>query len=332
MKLTKNISAATGAIALSMSMASSAGLYVSPSHTEQPYYPADHIEQVVVDNCNLIEIAEINKDVEMGVPAEPLESSALMVENCHLIADDEVKHADESETSTEFTELVQKDEEVAPEIVALHEVDPGLVDGLAYEVVSVHEVAPEVAVAREVEVEQVVVEEAHPISFGRSVPLGIALAEVVPKDVAIYMDDDLEEVPVSWDESSDWIGVIQSISRNNPIKITYNEKENRMGISEVVQISEMMANTYPNQYYLSPDRSVRKNLELWAGLNGWELAWDVNFDLPVTHPAVFNGEFKEVISEIIKALSSNTKPLSAVLYTKNSVIQIVNGGFRKEEL
>jgi hypothetical protein len=328
-----------------MSMASSAGLYVSPSHTEQPYYPADHIERVVADNCNLIEIAEINKDVEMGVPA-------LMVENCHLIADDEVTHANESEPSTEFIELVQKDEEVAPEIVALHEVDPGLVDGLAYEVVSVHEaapevvsdhevapevvsdheVAPEVAVAREVEVEQVVVEEALPISFGRSVPLGIALAEVVPKDVAIYMDEDLEDVPVSWGESSDWIGVIQSISRNNPIKITYNEKENRMGISEVEKISEMMANTYPNQYYLSPDRSVRKNLELWAGLNGWELAWDVNFDLPVTHPAVFNGEFKEVISEIIKALSSNTKPLSAVLYTKNSVIQIVNGGFRKEEL
>jgi len=142
------------------------------------------------------------------------------------------------------------------------------------------------------------------------------------------MDEDLDSLTVSWDESSDWQGVIQSISRNNSISIIYNEKQNRMGISEVKEISKMMSNIEPNYYYLSPDRSTRKNLELWAGLNGWELAWDATFDLPVNHPAVFKGDFKKVISELIEALSSNRMSLSAVLHKKNNVIQIVNGGFR----
>lgn len=252
MKPNKNITAVAGAIVLFMSMASHAGLYVSPSPLAQPKNIAGNSAE--------------------GAPL------------------------------TEFAELVT---EVASEV-----------NNVAIDHESKHEV----------------VEETHSIGFGASVPLRIALDEIIPKDVAIYIDEGLEDSLVSWEDSSDWHGVIQSISRDNPISIQYNEKQNRMGISEVKEISLMMANTNPNHYYLSTDRSIRKNLELWAGLNGWELAWDVTFDLPVTHPALFKGELKEVISELIEALSSNSKPLSAVLHTKNNVIQIVNGGFRRGKL
>jgi hypothetical protein len=264
MKSNKNTVLATGAIVLSMSMLSNAGLYVSPSKSIPP--------SNIVGNLF------------------------------------------EGSTLTEFAEIVTKEQEMS----------------LKEKIVPVEHKARQ---GKDIEHEaiQEVAEETNPISFGSNVPLSIVLAEFVPKDVAIYMDEGLEDSLVSWKDSSNWRDVILSISNRNPISIQYNEKHNRMGISEVMEISSMMANTNPGLYYLSTDRSIRNNLELWAGLHGWELAWDVNFDLPVTHPAFFKGEFKEVINEFIEALSSNTKPLSAILHTKNNVIQIVNGGFRRGE-
>ncbi|WP_322074718.1 toxin co-regulated pilus biosynthesis Q family protein [Burkholderia cepacia] len=70
------------------------------------------------------------------------------------------------------------------------------------------------------------------------------------------------------------------------------------------------------------DGTLRAALERWLKAQGWQLAWDVDSDLPVEFDAQFSGDFDGVLRQAMQATDHMRQPTRACVHP-NQVVRIV---------
>ncbi|MCY0387859.1 TcpQ domain-containing protein [Robbsia sp. Bb-Pol-6] len=58
--------------------------------------------------------------------------------------------------------------------------------------------------------------------------------------------------------------------------------------------------------------------------HGWELAWEIDRDFPIDHPARFDGPFLDIIAAVVGSLRKTDAPVRAKIYRANKVVRIVH--------
>lgn len=177
-------------------------------------------------------------------------------------------------------------------------------------------------------------EETNVMKFGKNVPLFVALENLVPKDWTVKLEEGLEKQPVSWSGGDDWKGVLGAIASGNDLKLAMNEGDKRLALARNEEAATNLAARAPVVWALKPSVSMRDNLQAWAAQAGWSLDWSVDVDYPIEHAAKFNGAFEGeggVVDQLLQGTAENTYPLSAVFYSGNKVLRVVEGGFRQDK-
>ena len=73
------------------------------------------------------------------------------------------------------------------------------------------------------------------------------------------------------------------------------------------------------------DRTIRQALDRWATEHLWhfdDAHWDLPYDLPVTAPAKFGGDFTSAVEQLLSAVSISGRAVKACFYA-NHVLRVV---------
>lgn len=169
------------------------------------------------------------------------------------------------------------------------------------------------------------------VSLGKDIPYEMALASLsVPVEYDIRVDSPVAGARWSWNSAPDWRSALTNIAETNDVEITINDKEKKIGISYEVKVADALANVEVYYWDLFADRTLSENFEIWAEKAGWSLSWKSIYDYPVTHDARIMGTIKNAFTEVLEPLSKTSKPLSIVFHKGNKVIEVVDGGYKKE--
>jgi hypothetical protein len=176
-------------------------------------------------------------------------------------------------------------------------------------------------------------------SYGKNVPLFVALEQIIPsKDQwAFNVDDGLKNSVVTWSGGTQWEDILNTIASNNGLFISVNHDEMTVGISKNEDISKNLAMKIPQVWRLDQNKSLRGNLEDWAVKGGWTLIWDSelnNIDYPIISSATLTGRLDGeggAVDRVMKSLRNKSKPLTAIFYTGNGVMRIVEAGYKHGE-
>ena len=76
-------------------------------------------------------------------------------------------------------------------------------------------------------------------------------------------------------------------------------------------------------FTISPqDINLRNALDRWLQLQGWQLAWKIDDDLPLEFNATFTGDFTSVLTQVMRATNHMRTPTRVCRHT-NHVIRVV---------
>lgn len=170
------------------------------------------------------------------------------------------------------------------------------------------------------------------VSFGSNVPVLMALENLVPEGYKVSVDEPIDDILVSWETSANWKEALNSLAKNSKTHLVLNEKDKVIGLSERKDVARMLARTLDNEWYLIDGRTMKQNFEIWGAIEGWEVSWDVTVDYPINHSAFVSGDLKEALGKLVASVSDTSHPISVILHKGNKVIQVVEGGFRREQL
>ncbi|WP_213766513.1 toxin co-regulated pilus biosynthesis Q family protein [Caballeronia sp. dw_19] len=70
------------------------------------------------------------------------------------------------------------------------------------------------------------------------------------------------------------------------------------------------------------DINLRNALDRWLQVQGWQLAWKIDDDLPLEFNATFSGDFKSVLTQVMQATNHMRTPTRVCKHT-NNVIRVV---------
>ena len=176
-------------------------------------------------------------------------------------------------------------------------------------------------------------------SYGKNVPLKIALEKVIPESSSwlFKIDDGLSHQPVSWDGGESWEGVVNEISENNPINIVLNHSEKVVGVAVPSDLAAAMASRTAQVFKLDGKISLRKNLEKWAKESGYQRIvyspdiHDIDYMVP---DAVFLGAINAKggsLDQMLNNLNERARvPLEAEFKEGNKIIYITKKTSKKE--
>ena len=169
------------------------------------------------------------------------------------------------------------------------------------------------------------------VSLGNNIPYEMALSSLdVPADYDINIDAPVAGARWSWNSAADWRSALTNIAETNDVAITIHDKDKKIGISYDVKVADALANIEIYYWDLFADRTLSENFEIWAKKAGWSLSWQSIYDYPVTHDARIMGTIKNAFTEVLEPISKTSKPLSIVFHKGNKVIEVVDGGYKKD--
>ncbi|WP_159437672.1 TcpQ domain-containing protein [Ferrimonas marina] len=173
-------------------------------------------------------------------------------------------------------------------------------------------------------------------TFGRDVPLELALGSIVPNrdQWTVHFDGELASKRVSWKGGNTWQEVIDEIEHREGIFIHVNPLERAIGVAEKAKDAKHFAHREPKVWDITGGTELRKVIANWADRAGWRVAWDASYEMEFTiaFDTRFYGDFEGedgVLARLLASVSRNNDPLSARMHLGNDVIYIHQGGHRQ---
>ncbi|HEX6705197.1 MAG TPA: toxin co-regulated pilus biosynthesis Q family protein [Albitalea sp.] len=187
-------------------------------------------------------------------------------------------------------------------------------------------------------------------SSGRSLPLYKAVAAIVPRGYAfrtIGVDRSWLDQPVSWSAGREWIETLREAMSSYPelvldislgtktVLLRQRHPQADSGAPReltgyaVAKAEEdvLREHARPGRWDVKPsDKSLRATLSRWAESAGWQLAWEMTVDYPVTLGASLGGSFEEAVVAIVKSMEQAETPPKVIFYKGNRVVRIVAKG------
>jgi hypothetical protein len=187
-------------------------------------------------------------------------------------------------------------------------------------------------------------------SSGRALPMYKAVTAIVPRGFAfrtIGVDRSWLDQPVSWSGGRDWpetlrealaaypelmldisLGTKTVLLRQRHSAIDPSTPRELTGYASEQAKREVAAEgARPGRWDVKPsDKSLRTTLTRWAEAGGWQIAWELTVDYPVTAGASLGGSFEEAVVTIVKSMEQAETPLKAIFYKGNRVVRIVARG------
>jgi Toxin co-regulated pilus biosynthesis protein Q len=112
---------------------------------------------------------------------------------------------------------------------------------------------------------------------------------------------------------------------------TSNTAAPSMNVAAVVLPSEKRSASAPLTFILSPqDSNLRNALDRWLQLQGWQLAWRIDDDLPLEFNAVFTGDFTSILQQVMQATNNMRTPARVCRHTNNVIRVIARGASCKD--
>jgi hypothetical protein len=74
------------------------------------------------------------------------------------------------------------------------------------------------------------------------------------------------------------------------------------------------------------DSSLKRGLQRWCEVSGWQLVWELPVDFPIVARASFVGGFEQAVAAIALSMQNSQMPIKAVFYRGNNVLRIVAKG------
>lgn len=172
------------------------------------------------------------------------------------------------------------------------------------------------------------------LRYGTNVPLFVALEHIVPESEAwtVHLDQGMENQVVNWEGGTTWQGVLTAIADQNHLSLVMNHKDRVVGVARSEDLAIHLAKTIPEVWRLTPGKTLKENLEVWAEQANWSLSWsdELTIDYPITQSATLTGSFTGtggVVDRLISAFKNEPIPLTAVFYTQNNVVRVREAGF-----
>ena len=75
-------------------------------------------------------------------------------------------------------------------------------------------------------------------------------------------------------------------------------------------------------WLLDPEKTLRANLDDWAGQAGWSLQWDALHDYEIDFPASYDGTFRLAVESALEHYRTAPVPLRASFFNGNAVLLI----------
>jgi hypothetical protein len=95
--------------------------------------------------------------------------------------------------------------------------------------------------------------------------------------------------------------------------------------STVIGTDPECGKTSPHFELRFSDKTIRQALDRWAAEHLWhfdDAHWDLPYDLPVTAPAKFSGNFSSAVEQLLAAVSISGRAVKACFYA-NHVLRVV---------
>ncbi|MFJ1256060.1 toxin co-regulated pilus biosynthesis Q family protein [Cupriavidus sp. CuC1] len=70
------------------------------------------------------------------------------------------------------------------------------------------------------------------------------------------------------------------------------------------------------------DQNVRMLLTRWASAAGWSLVWSAERDVPLVGSALFSGDFKSAVREVLRATDMSDAAVQPCFHT-NAVVRVI---------
>lgn len=74
------------------------------------------------------------------------------------------------------------------------------------------------------------------------------------------------------------------------------------------------------------DGSIKKALQRWCEVSGWQLVWELPVDFPIVARASLVGGFEQAVTTVALSMQNSQMPIKAVFYRGNKVLRIVAKG------
>jgi hypothetical protein len=79
----------------------------------------------------------------------------------------------------------------------------------------------------------------------------------------------------------------------------------------------------PSGWQVTPaDQNVRMLLTRWASAAGWSLVWSAERDVPLVGSALFPGDFKSAVREVLRATDMSDAAVQPCFHT-NAVVRVI---------
>jgi Toxin co-regulated pilus biosynthesis protein Q len=131
--------------------------------------------------------------------------------------------------------------------------------------------------------------------------------------------------------SSAAVAAVAPASAAHAASATSNTATPSMNVAAVVLPSEKRSASAPLTFILSPqDSNLRNALDRWLQLQGWQLAWRIDDDLPLEFNAVFTGDFTSILQQVMQATNNMRTPARVCRHTNNVIRVIARGASCKD--
>lgn len=164
--------------------------------------------------------------------------------------------------------------------------------------------------------------------LGRDIPLGLAITQILQNPEWVVQAESMVNMrkAVSWKGGVPWTDALDDVLT-------------QVGYSAEVDFAakrvKLVAKGTPvevNVWELDPaDGSLRKSLEKWVKIAGWQLVWEADYDFPVSMYARIEGSLEDALYAVSSSIRGSEAPLKITLFEGNRVVRVApaDGGKRR---
>lgn len=164
--------------------------------------------------------------------------------------------------------------------------------------------------------------------MGRDVPLGLAITQIIQNPEWNVTADPMVNMrrAVTWNGGVPWTDALDAllVSVGYSAEVDAQKKEVKI-ISRGTPVDVRVWELDPS------DGSVKRSLEKWAKLAGWQVVWEANYDFPVSLYARIEGTMEDALHAVSKSIRASEAPLKVTMFEGNRVIRVTpaDGGKRR---
>lgn len=183
--------------------------------------------------------------------------------------------------------------------------------------------------------------------FARSMPLSIALQQVVPTSFKVVSPDEYSQKSVSWQGGRPWLDVIGQVATAagldvdvdwNVHVVTLRPAPEALMVAQAASAPGALPANYPaidpvaaapasvveHIWILDPALTLRENVKEWATKAGWTVLWTA-VDYQVTAKTTLSGDFDSAtgpVHELAIAYEKAQQPLAFEMFRTNHVLRV----------